>query len=94
MIFFEISWFPIICLLKVYTSSSANKLSLYDIKYPYFVNRSVTIKIESKITPVIDSTEGGSLMIKFNTTHFQAPFNAFNDFNSLYSLYRTALFLL
>jgi hypothetical protein len=52
------------------------------------------INIESKATSVIDSTEGGNLTIKFNAIYFQAPFSASNDFNSPYSLYRTALFLL
>jgi hypothetical protein len=94
MISFRISWFPIICLLKVYASFSTDKLFLYDIKYPYFVSRSMTTKIESKTTSIINFTDGSSLIIKFNVTYFQAPFNAFGDFNSPYDLCRTALFLL
>jgi hypothetical protein len=39
----------------------------------------VTTKIELKTTFVIGSTDGGSLIIKFNATHFQAFLNAFND---------------
>jgi hypothetical protein len=59
-----------ICLLKVYASFSANKLSLYDIKYPYFVSRFIITKIESKMTAIINFTDGDSLIIKSNITHF------------------------
>jgi hypothetical protein len=51
-------------------SSSVNKLSLYNIKYPYFVSRSVTTKIESKTTSIINFTNGGNLIIKSNAIHF------------------------
>jgi hypothetical protein len=62
--------FSTICLLKAYTRSSADKLSLYDIKYPYFISRSITTKIKLKTTFIISSTEDGNLIIKSNATHF------------------------
>jgi hypothetical protein len=50
--------------------------SLYNIKYLYFVNLSVTIKIESYLILVSGFTETGNLVIKFIVILYYAPANA------------------
>jgi hypothetical protein len=56
---------------------------LYSMKYPYFVNLSVTTKIESYLNLVPDSTKAGNLVIKSIAIFYYAPVSAAFAFNFL-----------
>jgi DNA-directed RNA polymerase subunit L len=65
----------------MYVKSCAVTFSLYDIKYPYFVNLSITIKIESYLILIPNLTEAGNLIIKSIATFYHAPVSAVFTFN-------------
>ena len=67
----------------MYVRSYAVAFSLYSIKYLYFVNLSVTIKIESYLILVLDFIEVGNLVIKSITTFYYTPASAVFIFNFL-----------
>jgi hypothetical protein len=58
----------------------------YNIKYLYFVNLSMTIKIESYLILILDSTKIDNLMIKFIATFYYTPVGAAFTF-SFYKVY-------
>jgi hypothetical protein len=83
MICYNIPCYKTIYRLKMYTRSYTVTFLLYDMKYPYFVNLSVRIKIESYLILIPDFTETGSLVMKSIATFYYAPVNAAFAYNFL-----------
>jgi hypothetical protein len=81
IISYNISCYKTTYLLKMYARSCAVAFLLYGIKYLYFVNLSVTTKIESYLILVLSSIEAGNLLIKFIATFYYTPANAAFIFN-------------
>jgi hypothetical protein len=67
----------------MYTKSYTMTFSLYDMKYPYFVNLFMTTKIESYLILVSGSTEASNLIIKSIVIFCYAPAGAVFTFNFL-----------
>jgi hypothetical protein len=67
----------------MYIRSYTVAFSLYNIKYPYFVNLFVTTKIESYLILILGSIEAGNLVIKSIATFYYAPVSAVFVFNFL-----------
>ena len=65
----------------MYIRSYAVAFSLYNMKYPYFVNLSITTKIESYLILISGSTETGNLIIKSITIFYYTPAGAAFAFN-------------
>jgi hypothetical protein len=63
-------------------------------KYTYLVSLSITVRILLYFTPIANSLESGSLVIKSIVTELYSRSNTSNGYKSLYSLYYTALALL
>jgi hypothetical protein len=83
IICYNIPYYEITYRLKMYARSYAITFSLYDIKYLYFVNLSVTTKIELYLILISGSTEADNLMMKFIATFYYAPADAVFIFNFL-----------
>jgi hypothetical protein len=67
----------------MYVKSYAVAFSLYDMKYLYFVNLSVTIKIKSYLILIPGLIETDNLVIKFIAIFYYAPVSAVFTFNFL-----------
>jgi hypothetical protein len=67
----------------MYIKSCAVAFSLYDMKYPYFINLSITIKIESYLILVSGLIEADNLVIKSIATFYYTPAGAAFTFNFL-----------
>ena len=67
----------------MYARSYAIAFSLYNMKYPYFVNLFMTTKIESYLILVPGSTEASNLVIKSIIIFYYAPAGAAFIFNFL-----------
>jgi hypothetical protein len=64
----------------------------YNIIYVYFVNLSITTRIESYSTPVIGSRDNNNFTTKSNTIKVQGVFGISGDYIILYEVYRDNLF--
>jgi hypothetical protein len=67
--------------LKMYVRFYTVAFSLYSMKYPYFVNLSVTTKIESYLILILGLIETGNLVIKSIATFYYTPADAAFTFN-------------
>jgi hypothetical protein len=65
----------------MYARSYAVAFLLYGMKYLYFVNLFVTIKIESYLILVLGSIEAGNLVMKSIVIFYYAPASAVFVFN-------------
>jgi hypothetical protein len=81
MIYYGISCYKTTYQLKIYARSCTVAFSLYNMKYLYFVNLSVTTKIESYLILVPGFTKTGNLMMKSIATFYYTPVNAAFIFN-------------
>jgi hypothetical protein len=63
-------------------------------KYTYLVSRSTTIRMLLYFTPIIESLESSSLVIKSIVTELYSRSNTSKGCKSLYSLCRAVLALL